>query len=181
TLDKQAIEFDDKLAGVLADIKQNEREAQSLIDEALATLRATPAYKALQAQADAAKAEVETARSTGAPVEQRMTASSKYNRLKAELDKLDRQAITKTSVASLKAAREKLEVRADSLYTKRGEALAWRQKLVTAILVGQTMRGELVPGKTVGLIKGARVEKVLADRSVLAQFKLILSHKIVGE
>jgi hypothetical protein len=180
-LDKQVIEFDDKLVTVLADIRQNERDAQSQADEALNILRATPAYKSLQAQADAAKAELETARTSGTSLENRMAASSKFNHLKAQLDKLDRQAVAKTSVASLKAAREKLEARADTLYTNRGQAFVWRQKLINAILVGQTLRGELVPGKSVGLIKGAKVERVMEDRSVLARFTLILSHKIVGE
>ena len=61
-----------------------------------------------------------------------MAASQKYNRYKAELDKLERQAIAKTSVASLKAAREKLAARADTFYARRAEAFAWRRKLVNA-------------------------------------------------
>jgi hypothetical protein len=181
TLDAQVTEFDGKLADVLAEIAQNDRDAASQSNEALAAARASAPYKAAQAQADAARAELEAARAAGASVEQRMTAGSKYNRAKADVDKIERDAVARTTSASRKTAREKLQARADTFYTRRAEALAWRQRLVDAILLGQTIRGRMEPGRTIGLLSGARVERVTPDREVLARFPLLERHEITGD
>lgn len=164
----------ERLRAKVQETHQNIREsrADSLRDQQACVdkLHATPAYQQLAAQEKQAKADLDQARANGSPTD-RIEASSRYNKLRTAVQKLDSGAVNhcKEMDADLKRLHE-YESNLKRYNTALDTATQWRQGLLRAIRNGFCMKGPLKVGSS-GVLPEAKVLKVVGPHSALLFYK----------
>jgi hypothetical protein len=172
TLDKEVVAFDEKVRSAQSDLRKIDEEyarnEKFLLDQA----RKAPAYAEALARVEKAKADVDAAKS--APLDQRMSASSRLNKLKQDVQKFDRAATAgDKELASVRKQQAALRERVAKLTASLDKSLEWRAYMVSAISNTFSLYGPVVPGKSFGIIDRVRTVEVRADGTVLATYTLV--------
>ncbi|HZL35249.1 MAG TPA: hypothetical protein VFC78_08060 [Tepidisphaeraceae bacterium] len=176
----------DRLNGEVERLNAKIQETQTNIREAradsetdqqgsIAKLRALPAYQALEAREKTAIAALEAARKDGTPAD-RIIASSRYNKIRTDRLKMEKDAANKSPehVADLKRARE-YEDSLKRYQQSLRKAHAWRNELLQSIrnafrmqAVGADQGGPLTSGSS-GILGEVTVLRVDGpDRLIVA-------------
>jgi hypothetical protein len=148
-----------------------EADVEAARQAAVARAHESPKYRQLAAELKEAQAALDSARRSGT-VQQRLGAGSRLNRLRAELDKLDKGAAASDAQvprleARVREERQSVERCADSLK----KATAWRDQWTYAIECTFRMNAPVKPGR-VGVLPTVKVLKphTPAHEGVLVQY-----------
>jgi hypothetical protein len=165
-------EFTTKVKEAQARVAACQADIEAARRAAVARAHDTPKYSQLAADARRAEAALETARRSGT-VQQRLDAGSRLNRLRAEMDKIEKAAVASDSEipryeASLREERRSVERCTDSLR----KSTAWRDQWTYAIECTFRMNAPLRPGRA-GVLPTVKVLKPHAPghEGVLVQYE----------
>lgn len=139
----------------------------------LNALHKTEPYKKAKADVEKAAADVEAARRGGGATRQRMDASSRLNKLKAAVAKLEKQVEKDSTLEVADLERVTATKRAASFRAGAIKAFDWRRELVDAMYASATLRGPVQDGETIGMLRDVTVVEALDHGSVLVKFNLM--------
>jgi hypothetical protein len=151
-------EFTTKVKEARDRVAACEADVEAARQEAVARAHESPKYQQLVADVKQAEAALESARRTGT-AQRRLDASSRFNRLRAELDKLDKGAAASDPQvprleARLREERQSVERCTDSLK----KATSWRDQWTYAIECTFRMNAPVKPDR-VGVLPTVKVLK----------------------
>jgi hypothetical protein len=153
-------------------IRIGNADAQSDEKLALDKLHKNPVYQKAAAEKAAAEADLETARKGGS-AQDRMDASSRFNKARLAIETMEHDAVANNEALSrdhhaVFDAQKDLKRYTDAL-TK---ATAWRDQLLDATRNGFMLRGPLAEGSK-GTLPRVTVEKVVGSDAAMVGFDLI--------
>jgi hypothetical protein len=165
---KDIIRLDRSVRDTERAFKEAEAELEKDKAESLDICHKRPDFIAAKAERDAAAKALVSARNGGTS-EDRLSASSRYNRAKAITDRLEADSISKNTniradQGALNASVERLADQKKSL----ADAIAWKDRLVSAALNSLKLEGPLDPGAS-GFLGTVKVEDV-QDNTVILDF-----------
>lgn len=134
------------------------------------TLHASKEYKTAVADVAAAEKALEQAR-RGSDPKRKLDASSRFNKARAVVDKMDRGITLDSELQSHHFKRQTATLRSLDLRAKAKKAMEWRRTLVDAAHVSATLRAPVVDGETTGILAEVTVVEV-DEKSVLVDFEL---------
>ena len=151
-------EFTTKVKEARERVAECEADVDAARQAALARAHESPKYQQLAAEAKQAEAALASARRSGT-AQQRLDASSRFNRVRAELDKLDKSAAASDAQvprlqAQVREERQSVERCTESLK----KATAWRDQWSYAIECTFRMNAPVKPGR-VGVLPAVKVLK----------------------
>jgi hypothetical protein len=155
-----------------AAIKQGTLDCQDDEKRALDAVHKSAVYQQTAAEKASAEADLATARKSGT-AEDRLDASSRFNKARFALEKMDHDAVANCEPLlqdqrALFEAKKNLKNFTEAL----DKAIAWRNELLDATRNGFMFKGPVVDGSK-GTLPRITIEKVVADDQVLAGYDLL--------
>lgn len=153
-------------------MRQGKLDSENDEKAALDKTRKSPVYVQTAANRTKAEADLETARKSGTP-EERLEASSRFNKLRMAIDKMEHDAVANSQELSQDRHNvfnaEKDQKRYTESLTK---ALAWRAELLDATRNGFMLKGPLTEGSK-GTLPRITIEKIIDSTHMMVGFDLI--------
>ncbi len=100
TLDKDVVEVDARCKAVEADLKRSEKRYKEEESSLLEEIHKRPEYAEAAARLAKAQAELDAAKS--GPLDQRMAASSRFNKVKGDVQRIERAATANPILVSIR-------------------------------------------------------------------------------
>lgn len=170
-LNREPARFIRRINETYDEIAQRKKAIEDERQKTIEAFRKSAPYIVLSADLKTAGAELEAARNGDDP-QRRLDASSRYNNIRDELKRLEKEALlANRAIPEHEKRIAELDASIDDLWTGLKETLAWRAQLVDAILNSLAMRWPLVRGQR-GVIKEITVLRVEPSGVVTATCRL---------
>ncbi len=178
TLDKEIVEFAKKIGLAQRELKILQKQIADKRADLTVVLHKRSDYVKLTEQVALSKAALDDARARGSSAAERIEASSNYNRLKTDLDKLEKGLDADPGVADLLKRDAELRERISTHRATARKSLEWRQTLVEALVTTVTITGPISVGESIGILGEVEVREVDGN-DVIAGFDLFENQKVV--
>jgi hypothetical protein len=170
-LNNPIIELADRLETKAKAVEDRQRVLADAAESAKKRARGSADYQEKKKQYDAMKEELDALRRDNTPAAGRMETSTRMNLIKADLDKMEAQAITADPILAsakrdLQQAKSEYEESRPRLLDSIRKQLAWRKETYDALLTTFQLRAPLVEGAS-GIIRDATVVSIGIEGSIL--------------